>query len=87
MLSTQKIDELRSMNISTIDKNMLTDISRIKLDNSLPKEKRMARILKTVKNPYCFRFEDMGIKVEFTANAPSLHDTMEGFLIRQKSGI
>jgi hypothetical protein len=47
----------------------------------------MARILRAAKNPYCFRYEDMGVKIEFTDTAPSLQDTMAGFLVRQKSGL
>lgn len=86
MLNTQKIAELRSVDIGTVDKNTLADISHIKLDHSLPKDKRMARILRATKNPYCFRFGDMAVKVEFTDNAPPLQDTIQGFLIRQKSG-
>jgi hypothetical protein len=87
MLSTQKIEELRRVDIGAVDTGALPDISRVKLDNSLPKEKRMARILRAAKNPYCFRYEDMGVKIEFTDTAPSLQDTMAGFLVRQKSGL
>lgn len=87
MLSTQKIEELRCVDIGAVDTGALPDISRVKLDNSLPKDKRMARILRAAKNPYCFRYEDMGVKIEFTDTAPSLQDTMARFLVRQKSGL
>lgn len=86
MLNMKKIDEMQSVDISAVDKNALADVSHIKLDHTLPKDKRMARILRATKNPYCFRFGDMAVKVEFTDNAPPLQDTMKGFLIRQKSG-
>lgn len=86
MLNMKKIEELQNVDIGAVDKNSLADVSRIKLDHSLPKDKRMARILRATKNPYCFRYEDTAVKIEFADNAPPLQDTMQGFLIRQKSG-
>jgi len=87
MLKTKKFDELRNVDIRTVDKNTLADVSRVKLDNSLPQDKRMAHILKMTKNPYCFRYEETGVKIEFTDNAPPLQDTFSDFLARQKSGL
>lgn len=87
MLKPTKIEELRNVDISAVDKTALADVSRVKLDNSLPKDKRMARILRATKNPYCFRYGDMAVKIEFADNAPPLQDTMTDFLIRQKSGL
>jgi len=87
MIATKKIDEMQSVDIGTVDKSTLADMSHIKLDNTLPKDKRMARILRAAKNPYCFRFEDMAVKIEFADNAPPLQDTITSFLIRQKSGL
>ena len=52
MLNMKKIEKLQNVDISAVDKNTLADVSRIKLDHSLPKDKRMARILRATKNPY-----------------------------------
>ncbi len=87
MLTHAKLEEMQSVNIGAVDKDTLADVSRVKLDNSLPKDKRMARILRAAKNPYCFRYGDMAVKIEFVDNAPPLQDTMQSFLIRQKSGV
>ena len=87
MISAKKIEELRSVDINAVDKTALVDVSRIKFDNGLPKDKRMARILRAIKNPYCFLYEDTAVKIEFTDNAPTLQNTFSNFLARQKSGI
>jgi len=81
------ITELASVNIETINKEELVDVSGFTFDNTIPQEERAARILATVKNPYCFRVGDMGVKLEFSDNAPTLQDTFTNFLIRQKSGL
>ena len=87
MLTAKRIEELRNVDIRTVDKNTLADVSRVKLDNSLPQDKRMARILRATKNPYCFRYGDTGVKIEFADNAPPLQDAFSDFLARQKNGL
>ena len=87
MLSLKQLDELKSIDISAVDKNTLADISGMTFDNSLSREERMRRILRLTKNPYCFRYGDMAVKVEFSDGCPPLQDVMTNFLIRQKSGL
>lgn len=86
-LKPEQIHELRNVDITTVDKSKLTDMSRVKLDTSLPKEERLNRILRTAKNPYCFRYGDTAVKLEFADDGPPLQDVMADFLIRQKSGL
>ena len=75
MLTHAKLEQMQNVDVGAVDKGSLSDVSRIKLDTSLPKDKRMARILRAAKNPYCFRYGDMAVKVEFSNNAPPLQDT------------
>lgn len=81
------LTELASVNIDAVNKDDLVDVSGFTFDNSIPQEQRAARILKMVKNPYCFRVGDMGVKLEFSEDAPALQDVFTDFLIRKKSGL
>lgn len=81
------ITELASVNIDTVNKEDLVDVSGFTFDNSVPQEQRAARIVATVKNPYCFRVGDMGVKLEFPEDAPALQDVLTDFLKRKKSGL
>ena len=56
-------------------------------DNSLSMEQRAARILEQFKNPYCFRYGDMAIKLEFAEDGPSLQELLTAYFLRQKSGL
>ena len=87
MLNPRRIEELRSVELGAINRDALADVSTVSLDTSLPKEKRMARILRATKNPYCFRYGDTAIKIEFADEAPPLQTALAGFLMRQKSGL
>jgi hypothetical protein len=81
------IDNYMSVNMNTVDVTKLADISSLKFDYSLPKEKRLDYVLQKLKNPFCFRYGDMGISLTFDDNAPPLEEVLTGFMIRKKSGL
>ena len=87
MLTTKQFDALKNVNIETVEKEKLADVSRMQFDHSLSKTQRMTHILELTENPYCFRYGDIGVKLEFTDDARPLQDVMIDFLIRQKSGM
>ncbi len=79
--------ELANIDIETVNKEDLVDVSGFTFDNTVPQEQRAAHIVAKVKNPYCFRVGDMGVKLEFSENAPPLQDVFAEFLKRKKSGL
>lgn len=81
------ITDLASVNIETVNKEDLVDVSGFTFDTSVPQEQRAARIIQAVKNPYCFRVGDIGVKLEFSDNAPTLQDVFTDLLKRKKSGL
>ncbi len=87
MITPKMVDDFMSVNIETVDVGKLADISTLVFDNSLPKEKRLTYVLDKLKNPLCFRYGDMGIKLEFDDNAPPIQEVLTNFLIRMKSGL
>jgi hypothetical protein len=87
MILQSTLEQMKDVDIRTVDKAALQDVSGFRFDNSLSKEERAAQIFKLTKNPYCFRYGDTAVKVEFADNGPPLQDVMSGFLIRQKSGL
>lgn len=64
--------ELAGVDITTVNKEDLVDVSGLAFDNTIPREQRAAQVLRKVKNPYCFRVGDMGVKLEFLDSAPPL---------------
>ena len=86
-LNAQEIQKMRSVNLGAVDKETLVDASGFVFDNSLPMEKRAARMLEQLKNPYCFRYGDMAIKLEFAEDGLSLQELLTAFFLRQKSGL
>ncbi|MBE6035862.1 MAG: hypothetical protein E7222_14365 [Clostridiales bacterium] len=81
------ISELASVDIEAVNKEDLVDVSGFTFDNTIPQEQRAERVIAAVKNPYCFRVGDMGVKLEFSEDAPALQDVFADFLKRKKSGL
>lgn len=87
MITSALIDSFMNVNMDTVDRSKLADISTLKFDNTLPKEKRPAYVLERLKNPFCFRCGEVGIKLEFDDNAPPIQEVLTNFMIRKKSGL
>lgn len=81
------ISELANIDIATVNKEDLVDVSGLAFDTAVPQEQRADKVIAAVKNPYCFRVGEMGVKLEFSENAPPLQDVFAGFLKRKKSGL
>jgi len=87
VITPEMIDVFMSVNMETVHMEGLADISTLEFDNSLPKEKRLDYVLEKLKNPFCFRYGEMGIKLEFDDSAPPIQEVLTNFLIRKKSGL
>ena len=87
MLQQMSIEQLSSVDIQAVSKEDLVDVSGLAFDNTVPREQRAVQVLRKVKNPYCFRVGDMGVKLEFLDSAPPLQDCFTDFQQRKKSGL
>ena len=57
------------------------DIRDVSVDQSLPKEERIAEFLRQIKNPYCFRCGKFTVRAQFADNGVSLEDCLKQILI------
>ena len=86
-LTTQELEQMRSVDIGAVAAESLPDVSGMTFDNALSRKERITRFLQIAKNPYCFCIGGIGVQIEFSENGPSLQDTLTDYLIRQKSGL
>ena len=87
MVQIQRLNELRSVDVNSVDKEMLTDVSGLILDVGIPQSQRLKQILTKTKNPYCFRVGDMGVKMESAEIYTTLQNCLCNFLYIKKSGL
>lgn len=87
MTTAEQLNAMQSVDIRAVDKNTLVDVHGFEFDNSLSQRERIEQIIERTKNPYCFRYGDLGVKVEYTGDGPALGELLTDFLLRKKSGL
>ena len=73
------IEEMKAVDVRTVDLETLVDVTKIKIDEGLSKEERVAEFLRQVKNPYCFRVGNMIVKNVYSNDGVSLRERFEQF--------
>ena len=73
-------EEMKAVDIRTVDKDTLVDIRDVKIDRSLPKEERIRSFVEQIKNPYCFKCGNVAVKMVFADTDVTLEDRMEHYL-------
>ena len=77
-------DEYRKLletDFSDVKLEEMKDIRDIRIDRSLPKEKRVAQYIRQVGNPYLVRVGDVKVKVRFANNGVSFEEAFENMLM------
>ena len=73
----KEIEEMKQLSIKECDKEQLTDILNIEIDETKSKEERMLDYLCQVKNPYYFKVGDVAIRLVFCEGGRSFQQCME----------
>ena len=74
-----RLEEMRAVDVRTVDPEALVDVTTIKIDESLSKGERKAEYLKQVKNPYCFRVGNVVVKNVYSNDGVTLQERFEQF--------
>ncbi len=74
------MEEMKNVDIRTVDRESLVDISDVHINRKLPREERMADFIRQIKNPYCYRWGKAVVKVGFTDTEVTLEDRLEHYL-------
>ena len=71
------LEKLKNVDIKTVDRNLLADISAIKIDDGSSQAERMKSLLSQIKNPYCFKVGKWVVGVDFINTANTLEDKIK----------
>lgn len=62
----EQLHEMAQLDIRTVDPKDLVDIESVKIRTDLPDEERVADYIRQIKNPYCYLYKGMVIKISFS---------------------
>ena len=73
------LEEMKAIDVRTVDPETLVDVTDIVIDDSLSKEERKAEYLRQLKNPYCFRVGNVVVKNVYSNDGVTLQERFEQF--------
>ena len=73
------IEEMKNVDVRTVDRDSLVDINEIEIDDNLPPKERAEAFLRQIKNPYCFRVGKVVVKNVYSDDGVSLQERFEQF--------
>lgn len=84
MIDRSQLHELKDVDITQVDRNILVDIKDIKIDSSSSAEEKVERYIKEIKNPYCFLCGDTPVKIRFVSETKSLKKSLGDYFMSLK---
>ena len=72
--------QMRNVDVRTVERESLADISKIHIDTRMPREQRLADFVRQIGNPYCYRCGKVVVKVSFAETNATLEDTPDHYL-------
>ena len=58
----------------------LVDIQDVEINHNQPKEQRIMQYINDIKDPYCFKVDDMVIRVEFADTTLTLQEGLSNYI-------
>ena len=72
--------QMRNVDVRTVERESLADISKIHIDPRMPREQRLADFVRQIGNPYCYRCGKVVVQVSFAETDATLEDRLEHYL-------
>ena len=77
---TVTLEEMKNVDIRTVDPDTLVDVTQIHIDETLPKEERIKEFIRQVKNPYCFKMGDVIVKNVYSNDGVTLEERFKEYV-------
>ncbi len=79
-LTDRELEQMKSVDIRTIDINTLTDLRDIVIDTKLSVEQKLTSFVKQTNNIYVHRIGDYVVKVKFQKEGSTIDEKMKEYL-------
>lgn len=81
MVSSKQLETMRQVTIEASRKEMLMDITDIRVDTELSPTARIGRFIQDVQNPYLFRVGDTAVRVQYGNQQEALQMKLKRFVL------
>lgn len=66
LMLAEKLKKMAEVDIRTVDKKTLVDVADVEIDTALSDKERVIDYIRQIKNPYCYLYNGMIVKISFT---------------------
>lgn len=73
-MEIKTLEDMRNVDIRTVDKSELVDIDNVKININDKPEKKMQDYIDQIKNPYCFLCNGYAVKLAFADNNRTIEE-------------
>ena len=73
-MEIKTLEDMRNVDIRTVDKSELVDIDNVKININDKPEKKMQDYIDQIKNPYCFLCKGYAVKLAFADNNRTIEE-------------
>lgn len=80
MRKQEELEKMRQIDIRSVSIDTLVDIRDVEIDARLDKSKKIEMYLQQVKNPYCVKYKNIMIQMQFSNSGQSLDKKMEQYI-------
>ena len=84
MINKVQLQQMRSVDITQVDRSTLVDIRNIHIDSSLPAAKKMHKYVEQFVNPYCFLGGDTPGNIRVVAEDKTLKQSLCDYFLSLK---
>ena len=77
----QTLEQLKNVDIRTVDPDTLVDISDVVVNSELPQVERMLDYIRQIKNPFCYKQGKAVIKISHADTEVTLEDRLESYFL------
>jgi len=81
MVNRAELEQMRQMDIQSVDIDTLVDIRDVKIDFKLDKKEKIEMYLQQVNNPYCVKYKNIKIQMQFNDEGQSLAEKIKRYLV------
>ena len=68
-MTREELEKLKNVDIKTVRKEDLVDISTVKINTDLPVKERVEDFIRQIKNPYCYLDHGVVVKISFAGKS------------------
>lgn len=76
-------EEMKNVDIRTVDKSTLTDIKDIKINTNKPIRDRILDFIKQANNPYCIMVDGIAVKMSFSDSNETMNDRIKTYFMNK----